>query len=695
MKISVSAILLLLWQITAVAETFPAPRILDAAMHHVRNAADQEWAEYKGAPESTSYLLEFDASASASEQTLRIVQHDVKQLWNIELNDKKLGRLHRDENAIVGFWTVPKSTLIDGQNRLQISTTSKNSDDIRIGDITLYDAAATDVLSECQVTVSVRDMTTGQPTPCRITVLHEGRLMTSGAQSNDQMAVRPGVIYCTGQAEFGLPPGTYEIVAGRGPEYGIDVRKLTVTATESLTLQFSIEREVATDGFAACDTHVHTLTHSGHGDSTVRERMLTLAGEGIEFPVATDHNVHIDYEELARELGVRDFFTPVIGNEVTTKFGHFNVFPVATADVPIPDYKADNWPDIFASIYGTADVQVAILNHSRDIHSNYRPFGPEHHLAATSTNLDGWDLRANAMEVVNSAAQQTEVMQLVHDWMSQLNAGRRLTPVGCSDSHDVARHFVGQGRTYIRCDDSDPGKINVDAAVDAFVAGRVSIGCGLFADVRVNETAGPGDTVKESEQYHAVVDVRGPSWMEADELEIFVNGQSVRTLKLQVGDRSRAGVKGRFKTQLPISASQDAFVVAVARGPGVRKLYWPIAKPYQPTSPAWTPTFIAVTGAVWIDADGDGRITSAKEYAADICSAVGDSSRVLERLKTFDAAVAVHAAELLMMDSPEKFVSGALREARKNRPDIRAAFETFYDQWQQSQRARAAGTTGL
>ena len=112
MKISVSAILLLLWQITAVAETFPAPRILDAAMHHVRNAADQEWAEYKGAPESTSYLLEFDASASASEQTLRIVQHDVKQLWNIELNDKKLGRLHRDENAIVGFWTVPKSTLI-------------------------------------------------------------------------------------------------------------------------------------------------------------------------------------------------------------------------------------------------------------------------------------------------------------------------------------------------------------------------------------------------------------------------------------------------------------------------------------------------------------------------------------------------------------------------------------------------------
>jgi hypothetical protein len=697
MKIFNLAILILLWQAVLVAETLDAAQILDAALHHVRNGTGPEWSEFDGPPESTSYQLKFEGNAADSEQTLRIAQHDVKQLWSIELNGKKLGRLHRDENAIVGFWSIPKSTLVDGQNDLQISTTSKNSDDILVGDIALYDGAATDVLSECPVTVSVRDKTTGKPTPCRITILHAGRLMTSGAQSNDQMAVRPGVIYCTGDAEFGLPPGTYEIVAGRGPEYGIDSRSLTVVPGKTLALELSIEREVSTDGFAACDTHVHTLTHSGHGDSTVRERMLTLAGEGIEFPIATDHNVHIDYEELADELGIRGFFTPVIGNEVTTKFGHFNVFPVASADVPIPNYKADNWPDIFASIYGTPDVKVAILNHSRDIHSSYRPFGPEHHLAATSTNLDGWDLQANAMEVVNSAAQQTDVMQLVRDWMSQLNAGRRLTPVGCSDSHDVARHFVGQGRTYIRCDDADPGHIDVDAAVDSFVAGRVSIGCGLFADIRINQTAGPGGTVGKSKRYVAKVDVCGPSWMEADEIEVFVNGQSVRTFELKTADRSKPGVKARLEMQLPISANQDAFVVAVARGPGVRKLHWPIAKPYQPVSTDWTPTFVAVTGAIWIDADGDGRFTSAKKYATEVCTASDyNSGRVLEQLKKFDSAVAVHAAELLMTDSPDTFVSGAFRDARKSSPVIRGAFETYYDEWQQSQRARAgaAGETG-
>src|SRR6185436_11047873 len=91
-----------------------------------------------------------------------------------------------------------------------------------------------------------------------------------------------------------------------------------------------IRRVVPANGYVSCDTHVHTFTYSRHGDATIEERMLTLAGEGIELPIATDHNLQIDYEAVAEAQGVRKFFTPVIGNEVTTaKLGHFNVFPVA------------------------------------------------------------------------------------------------------------------------------------------------------------------------------------------------------------------------------------------------------------------------------------------------------------------------------------------------------------------------------
>ncbi|MEO1979478.1 MAG: hypothetical protein ABGZ24_03075, partial [Fuerstiella sp.] len=279
MKLSISAAFVLLCPLTVVADPPASARILDAVLHHVRNGSDREWSEFADTPQSSSYQLNFEAKANDSDTALRIVQHDVKQLWKIELNGTNLGRLYRDENAIVGFWPIPKSTLIDGQNTLHVSTTSKTSDDIRIGEVAIYARQETDVLSECRVTVVVQDESTHQPTPCRITILHDGRLMALGARSNDHMAVRPGVIYCKGTADFGLPAGSYEIVAGRGPEYSIDARSLTVTAGKAQVLILSIKREVPTIGFAACDTHVHTLTHSGHGDSTVRERMLTLAGE--------------------------------------------------------------------------------------------------------------------------------------------------------------------------------------------------------------------------------------------------------------------------------------------------------------------------------------------------------------------------------------------------------------------------------
>ena len=63
---------------------------------------------------------------------------------------------------------------------------------------------------------------TGDPMPGRITVLtSDGALQTVGAESNDTMAVRPGVIYCNGKASFGIPAGDYIVYIGRGcPESG-------------------------------------------------------------------------------------------------------------------------------------------------------------------------------------------------------------------------------------------------------------------------------------------------------------------------------------------------------------------------------------------------------------------------------------------------------------------------------------------
>src|SRR6187399_2238029 len=128
----------------------------------------------------------------------------------------------------------------------------------------------------------------------------------------------------SGSARFGLSAGRYTILAGRGFEYSLAQAEVTTQAGETSTVSLKIRREVPTEGYVACDTHIHTLTHSGHGDATIEERMITLAGEGIELPIATDHNRHIDQRPFANTSCVEKYFTPVIGNEVTTPVGHFN-----------------------------------------------------------------------------------------------------------------------------------------------------------------------------------------------------------------------------------------------------------------------------------------------------------------------------------------------------------------------------------
>lgn len=658
-------------------------RVLEAKLKHLRVGQEREWASFPQTAQGTSLTISFQAKTNNSEHTLRLRQQDVKQTWNVTLNGKRVGRLPRDENDMVVYFPLPAGTLKTGTNELKIEQSGDKVDDIRVGEISLDDRSMDAALSEGNMRIAVNDRNNNRPTPCRITVLNaDGALMSLGAKSNDHMAVRTGVIYSgNGQAEFGLPAGTYTIYAGRGFEYGIDSAQITVTKGKTVSKTLSIRREVPTEGWVSCDTHVHTLTHSGHGDSSIEERMLTLAGEGLEFPIATDHNKHIDYEPLARKLGVRQYFTPVIGNEFTTKVGHFNVFPV-DAGAAIPNHRLTEWKAIAEEIFKTPGVKVAILNHARDLHSGFRPFGPKQHNALIGKNLDGRQLGANAMELINSGAQQTDVMQLYRDWFGLLNRGMSITPVGCSDSHDVARHFVGQARTYIRSDDSNPGKISIEKTVANFVSGKVMVSCGLLAEITVDGKYGPGELAKVSDEVTVSVRVLGPSWARADIVELYRNGQKIREQK--ISDPGTAGVKWSGEWKIP-RPSHDVHLVAVARGPGVKELYWPIAKPYQPTSPVVETQVVGSSGAVWLDADGNGKRNSAYDYARRIVKQnEAIPEKVLKSLEAYDAAIAAQAAGLL--EEQGSLLNGS--SLKNTQPQVRAGVQAYLQAKRENERAR-------
>src|ERR1700730_4127877 len=300
--------------------------ILDSSMHHLRIGDQPEWSEFAGQAAEKELVIHFTSRPNTIEHTLYLRQYDVKQVWRIILNGHTLDSLIVDGNDMRTYFKISPGILRTGENSLSIEPATNIPDDIVVGEIVLEDRPVQDALSEAVVEIEVVDRKHNKLMPSRLTITDsKGTLQTIGNKTDNQLAVRPGFVYsANGKASLRMPAGKYTIYAGRGFEYGIDSFKLNIQPGQQLRNTLSLAKEVPTKGWVSCDTHIHTLTNSGHGDATDEERALTIAGEGIELPVITEHNFISDFLIVAKRMRVDTFFTTVPGDEVTTAVGHFN-----------------------------------------------------------------------------------------------------------------------------------------------------------------------------------------------------------------------------------------------------------------------------------------------------------------------------------------------------------------------------------
>lgn len=625
---------------------------------YLGNPTTAEWEWFSGNPQSDRWTtqIRFPDGFHRKTVTLFIRQDDVKLRWPILWNDRRLGDLVPMESPLWHAVEIP-ADLVDPTSNVLAIGPANGDDDVLLGPVLLRFKSLNEHL-DAGLFLRLNDE--NGPVPGRFTVIDRGGalapIVANAPAQQPSLAVRPGVVYTSAPdttVDLRLAPGEYEIVAGRGFEWGQDRKSVKLEAGDEAALDFRIRREVDTRGWVACDPHTHTLTYSGHGDATLEERIITLAGEGIELPVATDHNILTDYAPAVKQLGLHRFMTPVIGAEVTTRQAHFNAFPIELGS-RIPEFRILDWTRLLANIRGTPGVAVVILNHPHNVHNEFRPFDRIHFNPVTGGYRAPLDLNVDAMELLSSSAQQSDFMLVFNDWFSLLNRGVRITGLGSSDVHDVSRYIVGQGRTYVQVDDSDPGNIDVQAACRAVREGRALISMGLFVNLTVDHQFGVGDLATDLDDTISIhVDLRAPSWIKADKVTLFANGDPLFTIEFQ----PEAGGDPSPKAPDPIQKSvrwemprpiHDVYLVAMATGPGVSDLSWPIARPYQPASPRWRAAVVGATNPVRLDSDGDGAFSSPRDTARRLRTEFGpDLGSLIDRLGAFDRAVAVQAADLM------------------------------------------------
>jgi hypothetical protein len=467
------------------------------------------------------------------------------------------------------------------------------------------------------VKLTVTDAGTGKAVPARITVTDkQGKLVDIFEAASAHTAVRLGTLYTLGgETNFKLPDGEYTVQATHGMEWSRAEAKIAVRNGDSdIRVALSLRREVNTSGFIAADTHIHTLTFSGHGDSSVEERLVTLAGEGVELAIATDHNHNTDYRPLQNQLGLNQFFTSVVGNEITSSVGHMNGFPLKPTDA-VPPYKLEEWVQLVDGIRARG-AKVVILNHPRGETLTRYSFNVFKLNRASGEFGRKTTFPFDAMELANPGG-KFEAVYLLRDWLALLNHGERVTAVAASDSHTVS-DAVGWWRSYVPSATDDPARIDVDDACNRYLRGETSVALGMFTDVRVNGTNRMGQTISSRDgdaKVHLLV--AAPSWVSPRRALIFVNGQQVAEKALAENKKQPTHLWLDFSVPLP---KHDCHLVCAIIGDGtVYSAAGSAADKIQRNS-AFT---FAVCNPVYFDRDGNGKYESPREQAAALLTRAG------------------------------------------------------------------------
>jgi hypothetical protein len=217
----------------------------------------------------------------------------------------------------------------------------------------------------------------------------------------------------------------------------------------------------------------------------------------------------------------------------------------------------------------------------------------------------GYDAGFDALELWNGRNVDARA-KVMDDYMALLRTGHPVTPIAATDTHGIVGQEAGLPRTYVR--------VGSDDALDGWNAARtddlvrtvrekrdVVLTNGPFLRVTANAAGIGGVAAAKNGMVEVKVHVTSAPFAAVDRAELrsasgaaLVSPASVAV----VPKRSASGAMEADVTFMLRATADDAFVVIVSGTRPMRPMFSGEDRELTP----W-----AMTGAIWVDANGDGK----------------------------------------------------------------------------------------
>ena len=499
------------------------------------------------------------------------------------------------------------------------------------------------------------------------------------APNSRGLAIRPHVVSTpSGTGRVPVVPGRYTVTASRGLEWSVDVQELALRAGEQKSYRAVLRHEVDTGNWVAADLHLHTQDFSGHSDARIHERIITLLAEGLEVAVATDHDHATDYASHGVIPETNPPLRSVVGIELSSPDGHFNVFPLSQASKPpAPNTSA---PELIRQVRALNEVAgtppLLQVNHPRSGTAYFNqiqldpvtgttplPDGPgDFDLLEVLNQNEGFGYYDSQL-LSNPAAHPSQHWAL-GDWFNLLNRGYRYTAVGNSDSHTVYGDIAGYPRNFVWMPPPLAATPPVSEIARSLRAHRSLISLGPFVELSVNGAPMGSEVVAPGASIELSLRVQAASWVDVDRVKIIINGDLVEEIPVP---QTRQPV--RLETERTLELTGDSWLILLVEGddplhPVIPNQQRPI-RPLAVTNPIWVKT---LPEGAWTSPWAQAQAWAAKPKTPTLLKSVPPAQRALRLLA---------AGEGRSIDTPAQIQRGLKDPSRKVRlAAARAAEQT-------------------